>query len=201
MRYIKELTDSIVNAVNSKNNQKLVGLSLSLRWNDNVSNSHSAPRGKHTNFYAHAGLPTSYPGWSGRAWARFANGKLEGFSSCQFNNTGLHPGSGGYGGYDGPWQKISSRHYAHNYFVFKELQIYSWDCKIFAEDFPDIVDLYKTEMAFKILSGDDGDSKCMYLWEDPEQRAEDAELIKRWQDSQINKNTPNEKAKELYEAQ
>jgi hypothetical protein len=57
----------------------VVGFSWDIR-DSMVSNSHSAPLDGVSNWGGKDGLPTVYPGWTGRVWIRY-------------DNTGLSPGS------------------------------------------------------------------------------------------------------------
>src|ERR1700727_2046995 len=89
---------------------KVLGFSWDIWYRSTVSNSHSAPEGKQTNWGGYkTDIPTSYPGWEGRVWIRYApikNGHH--ISSTPFCNTLTHPGTGGSGTYDGPWSALSA---------------------------------------------------------------------------------------------
>jgi hypothetical protein len=80
-----------------------------IRWEGDLSNSHSNPMGRVSNWGGCLPeAPRSYPGWSSRIRFRL-NREIDTFSSDLFRGTGIHPGTGGSGDYD---------------------------CKLFADDFP-----------------------------------------------------------------
>ena len=191
--FIETLVDHIVSEVNKKSQRKLVGLQLELSWCDRVSNSHNAPIGKRTNFTRDPGFPSGFPGWSGRAWARYLKDG-DGFASDPFSGTGLHTGTGGFGSYNGPWESL-----AHSVFKNRsrlwptvskysqvEPQIYSWDCRVFAEDFPEIHNEFTMDRSLEILEGTPRDHQPIYkhLWEDPAQKQRDLELLTFIKESQ-----------------
>ena len=188
--FIQQLTHTVIDRVNHnlKDNNKVVGLQLDLAWYDLVSNSHSAPVGKPTNFGARPGLPTSYPGWSGRTWIRYAKNPIE-RGSDPLIRTCLHTGTGGFGSYNGPWSLLHNQIFIarrkYNYISpteYNELMpvCYSWDCRVFAEDFPEILELYRTESVFERLkNGNANQRQYSYRWEDPATLAADKLLIER----------------------
>lgn len=65
-----------------------------MRWNDKCSNSHSAPKGKKTNWDRKTG-PTGYPGFRGHI--HFYLTGYPDFSSKILDDTAIHSGSGGGG--------------------------------------------------------------------------------------------------------
>lgn len=192
--FIQELTHIIIDRVNDnlkKDNNKVVGLQLVLSWYDRVSNSHSAPVGKPTNGGRLGFLPTGYPGWSGRVWIRYDKKCFKGWGgSDPIRGTGLHTGTGGFGTYSGPWTKL-----AHSIFdaelidkislkKYNDLKpvCHSWDCRVFAEDFPEILELYQMDKCFDLLAnGGESQREYSYCWEDPETAAADKLLIERFE--------------------
>lgn len=99
-------------------------------WKEDLSNSHSCPRGGVENFDTRAdynkGKPTGYPGWSGRINIKvkppMSKHKKDpymhdGWGSSYFERTTINTGSGGGGG-------------------GKDFKSYSYDVKLFAADFP-----------------------------------------------------------------
>lgn len=69
---------------------------LDVQWSDNVSNSHSCPRGGVTCWSSHEakdGRPRGYPGWQGRIEFQLSHDL--GFGSDVFRNVGIHTGTGG----------------------------------------------------------------------------------------------------------
>jgi uncharacterized C2H2 Zn-finger protein len=68
---------------------------LDIRHSNNVSNTHSAPKGKASNWGRRdPNLPTGYPGWEGRIEYQMSH-SLPGFSSDLLRGTGIYTGSGG----------------------------------------------------------------------------------------------------------
>jgi hypothetical protein len=101
-------------------------LRLDVSFNKRVSNSHSAPQNKPSNFSREDNKPTSYPGWYGRIWYILSK-EPKGFSSNSLNETYLHSGTGGYGLYNLPDYTKEDKDYPLSY-----------DVKIFLDDFPEI---------------------------------------------------------------
>jgi len=127
----------------ASNRHKLGRVSITAKWADHVSNSHSCPRGGVTNwssFNAAPGTPTGYPGWVGTITFTIDAGvsghkvprKLSGFGSDYFENTTLHTGSGGGDG-GGNNQ-------------------YSYELKLFAADFPKMAAEHEKERVWSIIS-------------------------------------------------
>ena len=125
---------------------KLVSISITAKWADHVSNSHSCPRGGVTNwssFNAAPGTPTGYPGWIGNIRFTIDAGvsghkvprKLSGFGSDYFENTTLHTGSGGGDGGNNQ---------------------YSYELKLFAADFPKMAAEHEKERVWSIISSSSG---------------------------------------------
>jgi hypothetical protein len=169
----------------NKEKCKVVGFSWDITRRE-VSNSHSAPLNGVENFMGDKNRPTSYPGWSGRVWVRYQS-KITMFGSHPFRNTATHTGTGGFGSYSGPWEAISRQFYENkinNIAVtgvkIPEPQVYSWDYKIFAADWPlvdqNFIDTYSKHHAWAVLNNqrvDQSITKHRFLWEDPETKAAD----------------------------
>jgi len=129
---------------------KFTGMKIyTSRWSKTVSNTHSAPRGKKTNWGGREpDVPRGYPGWRGniRIWhdedaniVIHAPGKkrptklnVPSFSDCTHSLSGINTGTGG-GLKDGSYH----------------------DVKLFAEDFPEMEKI----MIFKVLQGPDENIK------------------------------------------
>ena len=84
----------------SKNDDQLISLELTgFFFKQDLSNSHTSPRGGVQNFDRRSehnkGKPTGYPGWSGRISYSVTNST--GFGSDYFSNTPICTGSGGGG--------------------------------------------------------------------------------------------------------
>ena len=68
------------------------------RWSEVVSNNHSAPFGKRTNWGGRVkDAPRGYPGWQGSISFTMSH-EVPSFTTNMFNNTGINIGSGGGGG-------------------------------------------------------------------------------------------------------
>lgn len=70
-----------------------------MRWDEYVSNTHSAPVGKPTNWGRKDGLPLGYPGWKGEIIIEYRprNNNENSFDSTGLARWGIHTGSGGGG--------------------------------------------------------------------------------------------------------
>lgn len=120
-----------------------IGLKLDVGWSDRISNSHSSPQNGVQNFNSSNNLPRGYPGWSGRVWIRYAQ-EARPWGSDSLLQVLLHTGTGGAGAYGGPWQDISSDLYAADPKRYnRDMHLYSWDCKIWASDHPELWDLHR----------------------------------------------------------
>lgn len=166
---------------------EVAGFSWDIRRNKEVSNSHDAPIMGVTNWGGNTKLedgtpaPRSYPGWSGRAWIRYAK-PVDTFGSDPFAATLTYPGTGGWGSYDGPWKRISDVHYqTYGYRrkgpeIYPRPQIYSWDYRFFDSDWPE---LYYYEL-FDLIKQAPTSNQHQFIWEDPATMAADKEFIKKY---------------------
>lgn len=146
-------------------------------WNvtyGNVSNSHQRPISGVENWgNRKEDAPTGYPGWNGRVWIRYEE-PYGSFGSDPFAATLTYPGTGGWGGYDGPWQGVSTARFAR-YRRYKnvprdaypEPQIYSWDYKFFASDWPLLEDWVEKQELIKVLANKGWNRSHRFQWEDP----------------------------------
>jgi hypothetical protein len=173
----------------------LAGLALKLIWKDKVSNTHDAPRNGVTNWGGRTeGAPTGYPGWSGRIWVRYYPPVKSTFGHDPVRGARVFTGTGGFGHYDGPWQPAYSAWYelnksrkrrAHN----GEPQCYSYDVRIFADDFPELLFEYNCVLAQLRLEGrlyredwlNGGNMvnhpELYYVYTNPEIQQQDEQLI------------------------
>jgi hypothetical protein len=158
---------------------------LGFSWNINygaVSNSHSAPLdGKENWGNRDKSLPTSYPGWSGRVWVRY-EAPYPSFGNDPFNKTLTHTGSGGFGGYNGPWEDIATarfRRYGHTHpkDAFPEPQILSWDYRFYNSDWPGLDESVRQQRVYDTLAGHPTIMNHKFLWQDPETMVKDAEFL------------------------
>lgn len=141
-----------IKAVMINSGTKLTGLAFDIRYAE-VSTSHDAPllfdRSKLKNYE----FPL-LPGFSGRVWARYDSKPENTWGSDPFSPTLSYTGTGGYGSYEGPWLGISKSIY-HLYRMAGNstkgpltlkcgnvpdsyLHFYSYDYRLFLDDFPEI---------------------------------------------------------------
>jgi hypothetical protein len=159
----------------------VVGFAWDIRQG-NVSNTHDSPIDGVTNWTQRelyrdgTPKPTRYSGWSGRVWIRYAD-KTSVFGSDPFSRTLTHPGTGGGGGYNGPWEDLIARRY-HYYRGNKqeprypEPMCYSWDYRFYDMDWPD---LYKGHI-FAMLS-ETNTKTHRFKFEDDEVAARDKQFL------------------------
>lgn len=119
-----------------------------LRWSETLSNSHSCPRGGVTNWGGRDSFsdgtpkPRCYPGWGGRINIRVRtpfvtkNRQADGFGSDYFKYTPIHTGTGGGGG------------------IKDGVTKYSYDVKLWADDFPAWMREREKALVWKYLSED-----------------------------------------------
>lgn len=164
---------------------RVVGFAWDIHYGD-VSNTHECPVGGETNWGGRdEDKPQSYPGWRGRVWIRYANERKGGFGfgSDPFRITLTYPGTGGWGDYDGPFKKISTarfRRYGHRHDpeCYPEPQIYSWDYRFFAADWPGLSDWREREIVLAALKGRSPSNHHRFEWWDPLTRDQDDQFLK-----------------------
>lgn len=199
---LDEVAQCVIAMVNSEakkdNNNRVVGFSWNIASSINVSNSHSAPEGHLTNWGRNekdkngTPLPTGHPGWEGRVWIRFEKPHTS-FPSRDFSSSLTHPGTGGFGSYDGPWTRISSIRYQnlrrifHDEFTWEEIHCYSWDYRFFDMDWPLIEEMNSKERVWDSLQGNLVKvHRHQFLWNDPLTVAYDNEMVKYVTELQMN---------------
>lgn len=127
---------------------------FSVRWNPQVSNSHSAPHNGVTCWSsreAEDGRPRSYPGWSGRAewivrWPRewdgwYLGGDLFAAGTFRTGRQRAHTGTGGGGG-----MRYSEKHKCW-------VQSFGYDFRIFAADWPGLARYEGMNQLDEVLRG------------------------------------------------
>lgn len=138
---MEELARFVVNASNDKlpKREHIVGIYWEVRYGD-VGCTHSAPIMGEQNWSGKLDLPRSYKGFSGRVWIRK---KIENdFCSLseRIAKSYTYTGSGGGGAYNGPWTKLSHMHSQYHGMgrvsPEEKLNIFSWDYRMYADDFP-----------------------------------------------------------------
>ncbi len=157
----------------NKSGNRCVGLQWDVHYSQTVSNTHNAPMSGIINFGSRDGKPTSYPGWYGRVWVRYAE-YPKSFGSEPFNGTLTYTGTGGYGSYRGPWEHIARTHYERQLRKKKKLDysepaIFSWDYKFFLNDW--------SKIAVWATLSEKEFHKHRYHWVDPEFHKLDQEFI------------------------
>jgi len=162
---------------------RVVGFSWDIAYGE-VSNSHDAPIRGRTNWGAKPGLCTGYPGWKGRVWIRYADDNTDGVGSDPFCRTLTYPGTGGWGSYSGPFDRIAMarfRRYGHTHEpgTYPEPQIYSWDYRFFESDWPAVEQWRERESILSALSGrnQEGQHRHRFEWHDPVIQARDREFM------------------------
>lgn len=160
---------------------KVAGFSWDISYHDFVRNSHNAPLDGVTNFTWRDTAPKGYPGWRGRVWIRYERAP-KGWGSDPFDNTLTHPGTGGFGSYSGPWQRIcSARFKYHDKAVYPEPKCYSWDYIIFLSDWPKIAEARNQERLMGALAGVAYTPEThKFTWEDPSTVAADNDFLKEY---------------------
>ena len=123
---------------------------FSLRWNDNVSNSHSAPYNGVRCWSSHEakdGRPRSYPGWYGRVswnvkWPKEWDGFYPGSDLFKGQKSRAYTGSGGGGG-----MRYNKEHNCNT-------QEFGYDFSMFAADWPGMNRHVEKAKMWKLLSDD-----------------------------------------------
>ena len=165
-----------------------VGLSWRVTHSDSVSNSHSGPEGYPQNFGRKEGVPTGYPGWSGRVWVRYKQERGYTFGSDPFRQALVHTGTGGGGSYNGPWSEISNTRFqrfkhSNSDDIFAPVACFSWDFRIFDYDWPEVtanvIEEYEKSCVWASLTNlpQPTHPSHIFLWEDPEQKALDKAFL------------------------
>jgi hypothetical protein len=121
------------------------------------------------------------PGWSGRVWIRYED-KPNQFGSSPFGPTMTYTGTGGYGSYSGPWERILGLIYSSGskYYSKVSNHCYSWDYRFFDLDWPFIDEnkLYDEGKLIAKLSGKPHRGMHHeFLWEDENQKQLDKIFI------------------------
>lgn len=150
---------------------RVVGLSWNLTYSNSVSNSHHAPKGKPTNWGAYdKEIPRGYPGFSGRIWIRYENQPVS-FGSSPFDGTCVHTGTGGAGNYRHPiWERLGGLFYKRSPKLYDKVwHPFSWDVKIFIEDFPELEQAVMVEILKSNFNNGRSQRAYNFAWEDTDQ--------------------------------
>ena len=141
-----ELAECVLMTIQHKTKKKCVWFKWEVEYNRKVSNSHSAPLCGVTNWTGDDDKPMWYRGFSGRVWIRYKNVSIC-FGSDGLSGTLIYSGTGGFGSYDGPWSRVASEYHHKVYLAGKKSRfvkphIYSYDLKIWLDDWPLIRDYF-----------------------------------------------------------
>lgn len=185
---LDEIASHFINA-SAQDGTTIIGLGWEIYWNDNVSNSHSCPSDGVTNwggdkkFDDGTPYPTGYPGWTGRVWVRYDNFDHKKWGSDPFDRTLLHTGGGGAGSYNGPWTAIASQYYKtyghrdNRNSIIKRPDVYSWDFRIYAQDFPEVAKQWEADRVWAMLADKPIPTRHEYQWDDRETYRKDREFL------------------------
>lgn len=136
---LQDLGDNVVKEINygfgGKN--KVILLKWEVKYDESVSNTHSAPKFKNTNWGCDPELPRGYPGWEGRVWIIYqADPRKPGFHN-PLRIQRIHTGTGGYGHYSNSSKWCVA--------LTREMYPLSWDVRFFADDFPKVKELLEPQ--------------------------------------------------------
>ena len=151
---LDDLALGVIKVISKK--APVLGFAWDVRYAD-VSNTHSCPESGKTNWSGrNPDAPRSYPGWSGRVWIRVGPNNCS-FGSDLFSQTLTYSGTGGAGGYSGPFSEIS-RYFWDRYGYkrpanrYPDPLIYSYDYRFYADDWPEVASLASQQVLFDKLS-------------------------------------------------
>lgn len=201
MMNINEFAEIIIQRANDNlpKDNRVVGFAFDLAWGNRIRNSHDCPKSGVTNFTGREKFPdgtlkpSSYQGWQGRVWIRYCK-DIKTVGSGPLEGTGLHTGTGGFGHYNGPWHQVSTAIIKMRIIkgfgqgCWTEVSIYSWDCRVFADDFPELLEQQQLKMIDEKLSGATPVA-WQYRWTDPEVEKQDFEILQMYKDLIIKKST------------
>lgn len=177
---LDDLALGIIKVISKK--APVLGFAWNVRY-ANVSNTHSCPESGKMNWAGrNPDIPRSYPGWTGRVWIRVGPNKST-FGSELFERTLTYSGTGGAGGYGGPFEKISIAYY-QRYRSKRPADgypyplVYSYDYRFYADDWPEVSSLASQQVLFDKLSSNRNIVQChTFEWFDQETLAKDIAFI------------------------
>lgn len=164
---MQELFEAIIATINAKRPNMIIGLAFKMEYSPKVSNSHAHPHNGVGNFNRKDDLPLYYPGFEGRIWFRTSR-SFDGFSSSLMNEVMVHTGTGGGGGYGGPWENIGTHVYKLRQECFKvdNIHTFSYDCRIFLDDFPAISNNITKQITYDVLNDKQSKIEFWHSWTD-----------------------------------
>lgn len=161
----------------------VVGLAWNVLYSDSVSNSHDCPLNGVTNWRVENDKPRGYPGFKGRIWIRYAR-ELDTWGSDPIREYLGYPGSGGAGGYSGPWSDIAKAYYeryGHKSVGGKQRfikpDIYSWDYRFYIDDWPELAKMVEHQRTFQLLQSQQFAIDHAFEWNDERTIARDEEML------------------------
>ncbi len=189
---IKVINRQLANSKREKKDNRVLGLAWTVSRSDHMRNSHNCPINGVTNFSTMENTTKAkgYPGYSGRVWVRYAHKPHSFGASDLFHYALSYPGTGGSGSYSGPWRLVSSAWFRSKHLSDRNIPepiLYSWDYKIWEDDWPLIAENYsKRRMIDLIKHGADRMpvEKSNLEWNDPETAAADLVLMQAVKDHQ-----------------
>jgi len=140
-------------------------MAAELMWSDGVPNVDACPRNGVKNWSGNPDLPKSYPGWWGTVWINY-NKNPAGWASSPLDANRIYTVPSGSGFSNSPWYRLKDALDKKRYRL--ELHCFSYSCKIFAADYPELVKIYNIERSLEILEGVGNDRQCNFTWETPE---------------------------------
>jgi hypothetical protein len=156
-----------------RDDAKCIGIKWVVSHSEHVSCTHAAPAGKPTNLLSTKDHPTNYPGWVGRVWVRYSK-DIHRFGSDPFSGSLTHTGTGGSGDYSGPWSHLFEKR--------NDIKIFSWDFKIFDEDWPLLREIKKHKNEQFLAKLEDRNPETLkhnFFWEDYRAKKADQKFITR----------------------
>jgi len=165
---------SVINHALPKDN-KVLGFMWNISFSQEISNSHDCPLNGTTNWGCVADMPISYPGWIGRVWIRYKT-NTRSFGSDPFSQSLTYTGTGGAGAYSGPWAGIARCCYKNR--IKPEPTLFSWDYRIFEDDWPELAEARQRQAVWDLLCGNDNANFHIFKWDDPETVIADREIMK-----------------------
>jgi hypothetical protein len=152
---------------------KVIGFSWKVRYLKKAPSSHAAPV---EGYRAHHRVGPGYEGFYGRVWIRYA-WDPDHQSDMILRRTLTYPGSGGGGGYGGPWAELCSLRHRKK---LPKPHCYSWDYTFYIDDWPALRKTFEQERIMNLLKSDTTSLEDMYHeydWQDEETFKKDEKFI------------------------
>lgn len=156
---------------------EVVGFSWRLTYTPRVPTSHSHP------IVFDRNKEDEHPGFVGRVWIRYKE-STPSFGSDPLQRTCTYTGTGGIGGYNGPWENIMATRYKRlghsaGRQSFPPVMAFSWDYRIYLSDWPKIQEYIEKQIAWNTLKDKSFSLDHKYLWEDADTLALDQEFMNK----------------------